>query len=350
MFRSGASCVCFLFAAMAACVPGALARSGQWPSNAAVVPSSAACRANCPSTGSPEIQGEVLFPDGSPAANIPVKLEPEVGGGMMATAVTDSGGEFYFTDVGVGNSFTLSLDVPGYQPVRRSVTTNAMVNSADIILAPLSGAKKAGNGGVVSVEDLRVPPKAMAQYGRGLRQLGHGRADAAKKSFQRAIHLYPDFAKSYMKLSAIYADQGRFSQADRAIQRAFRLQNSSSEEFGYLGYVYAKESHPKKAEQAFHRSLALRKNNWFAHLELGRLFYSLKKFRRALPHLQTALQIHPQLASAHLLLYDDLIQLGQRKKALAELDDFLARFPNSRQTPQLRRVRAALAAAIAARR
>ncbi len=350
MFRSGASCVCFLFAAMAALVPGALARAGQWPSSATVVPSSAACRANCPTTGSPEIQGEVLFPDGSPAANIPVRLDPEMGGGMMATAVTDSGGEFYFTDVGVGNSCTLSLDVPGYQPVRRSFTTNAMVNSEDIILAPLRGARESNGGAIVSAEDLRVPAKAMAQYRQGLLQLGHGQSDAAEKSFQKAIHLYPHFAKSYMKLSAIYADQGRFSLANRAIQRALRLRNSSSQAFGYLGYVYAKESHPKKAAQAFHRAIALRKSNWFAQLELGRLFYSQKNFRRALGPLHAARRIHPQFASAHLLLYDDLIQLGERKKALAELDDFLARFPNSPETPQLRKVRAALAAAIAAQR
>jgi Flp pilus assembly protein TadD len=349
MFRSGASCVCFLLAALAALVPGALARAGQWPSNAAVVPSSAACRANCPTTGSPEIQGEVLFPDGSPAANIPVKLEPEMGGGMMATAVTDSGGEFYFTDVGVGNSFMLSLDVPGYQPVRRSVTTNAMVNSEDIILAPLRGTKEPNNGAIVSVAHLRVPPKAMAQYRNGLLQLGRGRTDAAEKSFRQAIHFYPDFAMSYMKLSAIYADQRRFPQADRAIQRALRLGHSSSEAFGYLGYVYARENHPKKAVQAFHRSIALRKTNWFAQLELGRLLYSRKKFRRALPHFMAARRIHPQFASAHLLLYDDLIQLGERNKALTELDDFLTRFPNSRETPQLRKVRAALAAAIARR-
>ena len=347
MFRSGPSSASFLLAALAALASGLTAWANQWPSNAATVPSSAACRANCPTTGSPEIQGEVSFPDGTPAANIAVELDPEMAGGAVATAVTDSGGEFYFTDVGVGNSYTLSLDVPGYQPVRRSLTTDAMVNNADVTLVPLRGAKQPDGGPIVSVEQLRIPPKAMAEFRQGVRQMSLGRSGAAERSFRKAIHLCPNFARSYMRLSALYADRGRFSQADRAIQRALRLHHASSSAYGYLGYVSVKENRPKKAAQAFHRALALRKDNWFAELELGRLRYSQKKFRRALPHLLAARRIHPELASTHLLLYDDLIRLGERKKALAELDDFLTRFPDAPQTPRLRKVRAALAAAIA---
>ncbi len=312
-----------------------------------MVPSSAACRANCPTTGSPEIQGEVLFPDGSPATNVAVELEPEMAGGTVATAVTDSGGEFYFTDVGVGNSYKLSLDVPGYEPVRRTVTTDAMVNSEDVTLVPFGGKKEPNKGAIVSVEQLRIPPKAMAEFRQGVRQMSLGRSDAAEQSFQKAIHLYPNFARSYMRLGALYADRGRFSQADRAIHRALRLRKSSSSAYCYLGYVSAEENKPKKAAQAFHHALALRKDNWFAELELGRLRYSQEKFRRALPHLLAARRIHPELASAHLLLYDDLIRLGERKKALVELDDFLTRFPDAPETPRLRKVRAALAAAIA---
>lgn len=346
MSRAGLFCAAlFLFASAVLARPRPLF-VGQWPTNATRVPTRGVCRANCPSTGSPQIQGEVQLADGTPVPNVTVQLSPEVGGGSMATAVTDSGGMFDFSDVGVGSSYTLLVNVPGYLPVSKSITTITMISNADVVLMPLPSGSKASKHALVSVERLRVPRKAVAQFKRGDRQMAQGKSRAAEASFRKAIRLFPDFAESYMKLSALYADEGRFAEANRAIQHAMRLQKNSSEAYGYLGYVYVKEKYPKKAVQAFHRGIHLDTDNWFAQLELGRLRYSQKQFRRALPHLLLVRKIHPQLLSAHLVLYDDLIRLNKLKEALRELDDFLSRFPHCRQAPQLRKVRAALAASL----
>jgi Tfp pilus assembly protein PilF len=326
-------------------VPAPLLAS-QWPTNATQVPTLGVCRANCPSTGAPQIQGEVRLPDGTPVPNVTVQLSPQASGGSVATAVTDSSGMFDFANVGVGYSYTLQVNVPGYLPVSRSIMTFTMITSADVVLEPQPSGPKPSKHALVSVERLRVPRGAIAQFKRGERQMARGKSRAAEASFRKAIRIFPDFAESYMKLSALYADEGRFAKANRAIQHALRLQKDNSEAYGYLGYVYVKEKHPKKAVQAFHRGIHLDMDNWFAQLELGRLRYSQKQFRRALPHLLLVRQIHPQLLSAHLLLYDDLIRLNRLKEALHELDDFLSRFPHCRQAPQLRKVRAALAASL----
>lgn len=344
MSRSGLFCAAlFLFALAVSARP---LFAGQWPANATRVPSRGVCRANCPSTGAPQIEGEVQLASGTPVPNVTVQLSPQVGGGSMATAVTDSSGMFYFTDVGVGSSYTVQVNVPGYVPVSHSITTVTMVTTADVVLVPQPSGPKPSKHALVSVERLRVPRKAIAQFKRGQRQMARGKSRAAEASFRKAIRLFPDFAESYMKLSALYADQGRFAEADRAIQHALRLQKNSSQAYGYLGYVYVKEKHPQKAVQAFHRGIHLNRDNWFAQLELGRLRYSQKQFRLALPHLLLVRKIHPQLLSAHLLLYDNLIRLGKLKAALHELDDFLSRFPHCRQAPHLRKVRASLAASL----
>ena len=192
-----------------------------------------------------------------------------------------------------------------------------------------------------------VPPKAIEQYNKGLQDLDQGKASDAESAFKKAVKIYPEFANSYLRLSAIYADQNRFPDAEEAIHHAEAIDKGNPDNYAYLGYLYMKQKQPDKAQQSFEKSIQVAPNDWFAQLELGRLVYDQKDYAGALPHLELAHKLHPQVASVHLLLYDDLIRLNKRKDALAELDDFVARFPKSREAAQMKKVRPALAAAAA---
>ena len=295
------------------------------------------------------IEGEVHLPNGQPVPGVYLQLQPEGIGGLIQSASTDSDGHFTFGSLGAGANYMVILRVPGFLPVQKLVMVTGPETWVEITLFPARTTKPAP-GGIVSVHEAAIPPAALAEYNKGLNSLDAGKTSDAEKAFRKAIAIYPQYSDSYLRLSAIYADQNQFSQAKKAIAEATKIQKDSPSAFAYLGYLYMKENQPQKAQQSFEKSIQMQPNDWFAQLELGRLLYSQKDYAGALPHFEQARKLDPGMASVHLMLYDDLIRLNRFKEALAELDDFVARFPKNPQTAAMKKVRPALAAAAAKQR
>jgi Tfp pilus assembly protein PilF len=294
------------------------------------------------------IQGEVELPNGQPLPDVYIKLEPENAGGLIQTATTDSAGHFAFAGqgIGAGGNYEISINVQGFEPVNKLVMLTGPSTYVPITLIP-KPSKNGNVGGIVPAVTAAVPPRAVAQFQTGLRNLDQGKASEAERAFKKAIQIDPQYAASYLRLSEIYADQHHFPEAKRAIEQAVRIEKPSSESYGYLGYLYMMEKQPEKARKSFEKSLRMEPKNWFAQLELGRLRYEQKDYAAAYRHFLAARELHPQMATVHLMLYDDLIHLNKYKAALAELDAFVARFPKNPQAARMRKVRPALAAAAA---
>jgi tetratricopeptide (TPR) repeat protein len=294
------------------------------------------------------IQGEVHLPNGQPAANVYLKLEPEGAGGLIQSASTDPAGHFAFVGggIGAGGNYVIEANVQGYAPVHRLVMVTGPTTYVFITLVALHG-KKRSKASVISVRKLQIPPKALEQYEKGLRVLEQGKRSEAEKAFKKAIEIYPQYVESYLRLSTIYADRTQFDEAEKAIDDAAKIGKSRLPTLAYLGYLYMKEKQPEKAELSFRKSIQVKPMDWFAQLELGRLLYNRKDYAGALPHFELARNLRPRAASTHLMVYNDLIRLDRLREALAELDDFVAHFPKNPQAARMRKVRKALAAAAA---
>lgn len=294
------------------------------------------------------IQGEVDLPNGQPVPNVYLKLEPQNTGGLIQTATTDSAGHFAFAGqgIGAGGNYEISINMQGFEPVNKLVMLTGPTTYVSITLVP-KPSKRGNVGAVVPAVRTAIPSRAAAQFQEGLRNLDQGKTSQAERAFKKAIKIDPQYAASYLRLSSIYADQHRFPEAKKAIDQAIRIEKPSSASYGYLGYLYMIEKQPEKARKSFQKSLSMEPKNWFAQLELGRLRYGHKDYEAAYPHFLEARKLHPQIASVHLMLYDDLIHLDKYKAALAELDAFVARFPKNPQAAKMRKVRPALAAAAA---
>jgi tetratricopeptide (TPR) repeat protein len=292
------------------------------------------------------IEGEVHFSGGKPAPFTYLTLQPENGGGTIQSATTDSAGYYAFAGVSVGSNYTIAIQLQGYQSISRLVMVTGYMTEENFTLEPVRQGAEPRLGAVVSVQHLKIPTKALEQYLLGVRLMDEGKNADAEGRFRDAIRIYPNYAASFRRLCAVEANLGRYPEAHQEIEHAIGIEKDNPENFAYLGYVYRKEGQLVKAEQAFRESIGISRNDWLSQLELGRLEYDRKDYQRAYSHLALAHQLHPQLRSVHLLLYDDLIRLNRRKEALAELDHFLQLFPKAPEAAQLRKVRAALGDAV----
>jgi tetratricopeptide (TPR) repeat protein len=294
------------------------------------------------------IQGELRYADGTAARNIVLTLDVDAGG-TISTAITDLSGTFTFSNLMPGN-YVITSNVPGYHSLNVPVQIGiGPVEGIYLMLKPIEPSHPVSPNGspIVSVAELEIPQNARSEFVKGVTSMFAKNYAEAAAHFERATAAYPKYTRAFELLAMTSADLGRFPEADRAVQKALSLAPQSPRAYAYLGYVDAKENRAAEAKAAFEKSIQLRDNYWFPHLELGRLLLSQKDPAAAYPHLRRAQELHPQGPSVHILLYNDLLQLGRNEEALAELDEFLTHFPNDPQAARARQMRADLEKSIA---
>ena len=313
---------------------------------------SQAAQTQIPSRGDLEgsfyIQGEARYADGTAARSIVLTLSVETGG-TIGTPITDLSGTFTFNGLMPGN-YVITSSVPGYQSL--SVPVQVLMGPVEglyLMFKPTEISHPVSPNGspVVSVSELEIPENARNEFGKGIRDLFAKNYAEAAAHFEKAVTDYPRYTRAFELLAMASANLGHFPEADRAVQRSMDLAPESPRVYAYLGYVNAKENHAAEAKAAFEKSIQMRDNYWFPHLELGRLLLSQKDPGAAYPHLVRAEELHPQVPSVHVLLYNALLQLGRDKDALEELDGFLAHFPNDPQAVRARQMRTDLAKSVA---
>jgi tetratricopeptide (TPR) repeat protein len=279
-----------------------------------------------------EVSGTVSVEGDSRAPMVLVRLQ-QAQGGFVQTTTTDTFGKFTFTGVPTGE-YSIVIMAAGYEPANWPVEVGTspilgllVTLRPDGSRAPLRGF--ANGAGSVSVRQLHIPGKALHEYQKAIESANRGKTDDAIKHWKKSIEIFPQFAESYMQLSKAYAIQGDFARATEAANRAIEIDGKSAAPYEFLGYVYLREKDFPKAQEAFASAVRLSDSQWLPQFWLGKLLLDEKDAQGAYAHLLRASQLNPHVPEVEIALYDDLLMLGRPKDALAEIDDFLVRFPGS---------------------
>jgi Tfp pilus assembly protein PilF len=126
-----------------------------------------------------------------------------------------------------------------------------------------------------------IPRAARNEYGAAVEQLAKGDLDRARKSFHRAIELYPEFVEARSELAALHMRDGDNARAEALLRRALEIDNS-----------------------------AVR-----ATLNLGLCLYRQQRYADALPFLERGVQLQPVNGHAHMLLGITLVLSGDDARA-----------------------------------
>jgi tetratricopeptide (TPR) repeat protein len=279
-----------------------------------------------------EVSGTVSVEGDSRAPMVLVRLQ-QARGGLVQTTTTDTFGKFTFTGVPTGE-YSIVIRAASYEPANWPVEVNTTpILGLMVTLRPV-GPRVAqlglANGAEsVSVRQLLISGKALHEYQEAIESANRGKSDDAIKHWKKSIKIFPQFAESYMQLSKAYAIQGDFARATEAANRAIEIDGKSAAPYEFLGYVYLREKDFPKAEEAFANAVRLSDSRWLSQFWLGKILLREKDGQSAYPHLLRASQLNPGIPEVEIALYDNLLMLGRGKEALAEIDDFLARFPDS---------------------
>lgn len=296
------------------------------------------------------IGGIVTGEHGVPLAGAPVQVQSSEGG-LVHTTYTDLSGHFSIGGLRPGN-YDVSVTVDGYETGHWPVAirfTSVLGLTFSLTPSTSESGKASPNGSdTVSVRELKIPGKARKEFEKAVASEAHGKTDEAVKHWKKSIEIYPRYAESYMELSRVYADRSEFAEATAAAERAVAIDGKNARSYTSLGYVFLKEKNLSKAKQAFEHAVRLSDTDWFSEFWVGQILLVEKDPKDAYPHLLRASQLHPQLPDVYVLLYNDLLMLGRGKEALAQLDQFLKRFPQNPLAEKAREKRKELEKSLAA--
>ncbi len=183
----------------------------------------------------------------------------------------------------------------------------------------------------VSVKALLVPQKARERYADGEKRLAKHDAEGARKKFEEAVALAPEYAAAWNALGVIASDTAA---AEADFRRAIACDPENLDAMLNLGALLLKTG---RAEDAFpyNRRVAMElPNDALAQAQLGMNLYQLGKLPEAERALLTAKRIDPAHPSKpQLFLAEIYARRGEKARAAAELEELLALRPE----PQLAR-------------
>ncbi len=215
-------------------------------------------------------------------------------------------------------------------------------------------------------------PRVPALYfGLGTTYLNMGRYRDAIQQLKTAVSIDPDYYDAYINLGVSYEKSGDLERAEMAYRRAAALQPDNKQPFAHLGELYMGQDKPQLAAQNFTRVVDIDSTDYTTLAKLGVLYGRAGDTATAFAYFRRALTINPGYGAGYLnwgnieLVNGDTaaaiekynaakgrgrtlvepyfnlavlyMRLGDRQKALLNIDSLLMINPNYQRALELKR-------------
>lgn len=258
---------------------------------------------------------------------------------------TDGRGRFRFRGLAPG-TYTVAVYVEGAGELRQTVVVSSRLADSrgrvEVVLAapasPSAAVKSLEERYTVAASQLAVPPRAVEEYRRAERRLNRRDVEGARKHLLRAVEIAPQFVAAWNYLGTIAYQSGDYESAEKFFRTALEHEPGSFTPVVNLGGTLLSLKRFQEALQYNRHAVAERPDDALANSQLGQNYYFLGDFERALKYLEEAKRLDPShFSQPQLVLADIHLRRGDRTRAIAELEDFLARHPDSRNAETARR-------------
>lgn len=283
-----------------------------------------------------------------PKENLVVLLSSS-GTAFLVRTVTDSRGRFDFRDIAPG-AYSVWVSVPNQGEVLRTVDVGPSFSSQDgriAVTIPLSAADPAtavtGSRHLVSVRELKVPASARKDYAEALKLLGASDTDGAARRLRRAVSAAPSFWPAWNELGTIEYHAGRHTEAEICFRKALEQEPQAFDPTSNLGGVLLNLGRYQEAIEYNISAVRQRPRDALANCQTGLNYLLLNQLDKALTFLKEAKRLDPShFTHPQRFLAEIYVRLSNPKAAVAELEDLVARYPDSAEAVSARRTLAGL--------
>ncbi|MGB7847251.1 MAG: tetratricopeptide repeat protein [Candidatus Acidiferrum sp.] len=281
-------------------------------------------------------------------ANLIVQLLDD-SGSLEKEAHTDNGGAVQFQTKVISTIIQqsrkrLRIYGPGIQEFNEaleieSVEVHKTVNV--VVSSDPSGVAASANSsdlGSIAANRLRVPNKAEKEFQKGKDAGDQKDWLGARKHFEAAIAIYPDYDLAYNGLGQALASSGDAAAARSAFEKAIKINDNFAAAYRNLAKLSLSERKFDEVDDLLTRSLSADPLNAWALAYAAYAELQLHKFDDAIAHARKAHSgTHDGLASVHIVAALALEEKQQPAEALEEYRLYLQEDANGRDAERARK-------------
>jgi protein O-GlcNAc transferase len=158
----------------------------------------------------------------------------------------------------------------------------------------------------------------------GIAQMGDGKSDDARKSFERALELDPRSAPALAYLGSTYGERGQYAEAAGFYERAVAAAPNVAVPYYLAADALLKEPQvdAPRVEKYLARAVELEPDFASAHMSLARLYVRGERWPEAAAAFERVTRLDPDSSEAHYQLGRVYVRLKRASEAQRELDKF----------------------------
>ncbi len=200
-----------------------------------------------------------------------------------------------------------------------------------------------GNNATVSLSQMKVPGKAQSLLHKAEEAFRKSRIDDAFRFVQKALGVYPDYAKALTLRGILNMQKGDNTDAQPDLERAVQLDYGDGIGFVALASLYNNEGKFDRAQQTLKHGMSMNAKSWQADMEMARAQIGQKDYAAAVRSLDRAMPQAPPTATVmHLFRAQALIGMNAYGDAMSELKSYLEKSPEGPNSDQARKTLAQL--------
>ena len=199
----------------------------------------------------------------------------------------------------------------------------------------------------ISVSDLKVPKKASTEMKKGMELYAQGDMVKATVHLEKALEIYPQYARAYDMLGVIAIKGSDRSKARGLFTKSVQVDNTFQPAYVDLARMDTEEQNYAASESLLTKAIAMNPSNPDAVALLAATEFANKEYDKALADVQRthALRNHELFAEVHLMAGKVLAMQNHPESAIAQFQLFLLEKPDSPQATSVRKAVASLTAA-----
>jgi tetratricopeptide (TPR) repeat protein len=283
-----------------------------------------------------QIQGTVRAEEES--KHIPsavVRLEDQQGRFVEEEDVSTNG-QFCFTGLDK-LAYTLIVTADGYEThvQRLDLTSVGGVSAIVIILKP----NKTEVTSPSARTDATAPKQARKELERGLRASEERRLSEAHAHFEKAVKIYPCYARAQVNLASTLMRESDSPRAEPPLKKAIECDPDFVEPYLQLGRLFNAEHRYDESRKILAEGVRRAPSSWQLYYNLGQADEGLKNYPLAAQELLRALSFGPDGSAAiHEKLADVYLRENAYDKACAEMGAYLQIAPNGEYAARMRAI------------
>ncbi|HLY60414.1 MAG TPA: tetratricopeptide repeat protein [Terriglobia bacterium] len=291
------------------------------------------------------LQGTVRMDGGERRNNHALVQVKTTEGEVVEEDSVSSNGEFMFQDLRK-RSYFLLVSADGYgTSVQTLDLTNVgssyFINVTLTILDP----SEVSTVAPVSRTDATAPKKARKEFEEGVRSLNQKKLDEAHAHFQKAVEIYPCYARAQTDLALTMMREHKAPDSEAPLKKAIECDPDYAEAYFQLGRLLNAQSRFSESHGVLAEGVRRAPSTWRLYFQLAQADEGLKNYPLAEQEYLQTQSFGPTAPAVHEKFANLYLKEKAYEKAYAEMQAYLSADPNGRYAAKVKEVMAQLESA-----